>query len=312
MSGVNRKKAQVQFRYYEIPQNQPVLALLGEKWIQNYGAGVEFLHFHNHMEIGFCYGGQGDLVLDETVHRFDADMFSVIPKNYPHTTNSDFDAISRWEYLFVDVESFLRDCYPNNLMFAEDIAKRVNRRASFVRVEEQPVIARMILEILDEMRDKEEFYVETVRGILLSLLLNIARMNRVPASKVRNQMTGITQIAKAMDYVSDNYFREISVPDLAKECHMSETHFRRIFQKHMNMAPADYVNFVRIQMACEYMKKHTDSMETVAVKCGFQTVSTFNRNFKKVVGITPYQWKIHPENYEARLLNYKISAYKGW
>ena len=93
---------------------------------------------------------------------------------------------------------------------------------------------------------------------------------------------------------------------------MSETNFRRVFQKTMNMTPTDYLNLVRVQGACEYMKKSTDSMELVAEKCGFQSVSTFNRNFKKVLGITPYQWKIHPENYETKLLNYNISAYKGW
>ena len=93
---------------------------------------------------------------------------------------------------------------------------------------------------------------------------------------------------------------------------MSETQVRRVLEKIMNMTPSDYLNLVRVQMACEYMKKHTDSMELVAERCGFQSVSTFNRNFKKVLNITPYQWKIHPENYETKLLDYKISAYKGW
>lgn len=151
------KKKEIEFRYYEIPQNEPCIALLGEAWVRPYG--MDSLHFHNYMEIGFCYDGIGEL---------------------------------------------------------------------------------------------------------------------------------------------------------AQESHMSETHFRRVFQKIMNMTPSDYLNLVRVQMACEYMKKHTDSMELVAERCGFQSVSTFNRNFKKVLNITPYQWKIHPENYEAKLLDYKISAYKGW
>jgi len=99
---------------------------------------------------------------------------------------------------------------------------------------------------------------------------------------------------------------------LAAVSNLSETHFRRIFEKSMNMTPVDYLNLVRVQMACEYMRKNNDPMERVAEKCGFRTVSTFNRNFKKVIGLSPYQWKIHPENYESKLLNYKISAFKGW
>ena len=49
-----------------------------------------------------------------------------------------------------------------------------------------------------------------------------------------------------------------------------------------------------------------------AQKVGFTTTSTFNRNFKKYLNTSPYQWKISPENYERKLLNYNISALKGW
>ena len=62
----------------------------------------------------------------------------------------------------------------------------------------------------------------------------------------------------------------------------------------------------------DLLKKTTDSMDIVAQKVGFTTTSTFNRNFKKFLNTSPYQWKINPENYETKLLNYNISARKGW
>ena len=60
------------------------------------------------------------------------------------------------------------------------------------------------------------------------------------------------------------------------------------------------------------MKKTNDSMDIVASKCGFATTSTFNRNFKKYLDTSPYQWKIYPGNYEHKLFNFWISALKGW
>ncbi len=312
MGNVSKKKKQIQFRYYEIPQNQPLMALLGESWIRPYGEGVECLHFHNYMEIGFCYDGVGELVLDDQIVRYMSDTFSIIPKNFPHTTNSENGSLSRWEYLFIDVESFLREIYKDNPIFAEDIIELVNHKACLVNVAKQPEMSKLILTILDEMREKKEFYLETVRGLLLSLLMHIARMNYNISGKVRKRTGDITQISNSLHYIGKHFGEDLSIGDLAAVCHMSETHFRRMFLKNMNMTPSDYLNMVRVQMACEYMKKHNASMEIVAEKCGFQSVSTFNRNFKKIVGITPYQWKIHPENYEGKLLNFKISAYKGW
>lgn len=104
-----RKKPKMEFRYYKMPEGSPILALLGEKWLQSYGRDVDYLHFHNFLEIGYCYGGQGDMVLGEQNLRFKGNQYSVIPRNYPHTTNSDPGTVSQWEYLFVDVENFLRE-----------------------------------------------------------------------------------------------------------------------------------------------------------------------------------------------------------
>ena len=47
-----KKKPRMEYRYYEAPEKCPVLALLGEKWVQNYGYQIDYLHFHNMMEIG--------------------------------------------------------------------------------------------------------------------------------------------------------------------------------------------------------------------------------------------------------------------
>lgn len=94
-----KKKSKIEFRYYRMPEDIPFLALLGEKWVQYYGRDVDYLHFHNYLEIGYCYSGTGTLVLGEENYRFTGNQFSVIPKNYPHTTDSDSDTVSKWEYI---------------------------------------------------------------------------------------------------------------------------------------------------------------------------------------------------------------------
>ena len=51
---LGRKKKQIaEYRYYRMPEGRKVFALLGEKWIQNYGRNIDYLHFHNYMEIGY-------------------------------------------------------------------------------------------------------------------------------------------------------------------------------------------------------------------------------------------------------------------
>ena len=62
-----RKKPKMEFRYYQMPAGSPILALLGQKWVQNYGNDVDYLHFHNYLEIGFCYEGDGVMAFGEAV-----------------------------------------------------------------------------------------------------------------------------------------------------------------------------------------------------------------------------------------------------
>ena len=77
-----RKKPKMEFRYYQMPAGSPILALLGQKWVQNYGNDVDYLHFHNYLEIGFCYEGDGVMAFGEAKMRFSGREFTVIPPNY--------------------------------------------------------------------------------------------------------------------------------------------------------------------------------------------------------------------------------------
>ena len=119
-------------------------------------------------------------------------------------------------------------------------------------------------------------------------------------------------ISRAIDYISQCYMEDIRIGDLAKACHISETHFRRVFTSYMHMSPLEYINKVRIQTACEILKKTDESIADIAYKCGFTTNSTFNRNFRQLMGMSPAEWRKRPENYEQQLLKFDIHSEEGW
>ena len=62
-----KKKDTMELRFYEVPQNEYVLALLGDSWIRDYGHDESNLHFHNLMEIGYCKHGTGEIDLKRGV-----------------------------------------------------------------------------------------------------------------------------------------------------------------------------------------------------------------------------------------------------
>lgn len=305
-----KKKKPAEFRFYEIPQDESVLALMGSKWIQVYGENIDNMHFHNLLEIGYCHYGDGDLVIEDDLYRFGAGMISCIPANFLHVTRSDAGVRAFWEYLYIDPENLLRQ-WGKSAQEIRQILDAVGKRSFFIKLEESPVIATLIRTIFDEMQCAGAHYRECVRGVVYALLFEIARFNDREAGQSVGKSISL-QLESAIEYVDKNYPNDFKIADLANECHMSETHFRRIFQEKMNMTPVEYVNFVRVRKACELIDKTDISMEDVAEKVGFVTPSTFNRNFRRIIGTSPYQWKKRPDNHEGKLLEYKISVLKGW
>lgn len=112
-------------------------------------------------------------------------------------------------------------------------------------------------------------------------------MMQMAALAPRKGMRTVTAAAtdavnKALSYIDDHYSEDIRIGDLANEGCLSETHFRRLFNEAVSMAPNDYVNLVRIQKACDLLRFSDDSMTDIAMKTGFDSQVSFNRNFVKM------------------------------
>ncbi|MCR5271630.1 MAG: AraC family transcriptional regulator [Lachnospiraceae bacterium] len=308
-----KKKETMEFRFYEVPQGEAALILAGEPWVRVYGHDYFKLHFHNLMEIGICRRGCGELRFNEDSLRYNTDSITMIPQNYPHITVSDGEDTNFWEYVFFDLRPYVEELFPENVAYQTKIIEAINRRAILTTRENASSFAYLIDSIIEEYTQNKPFCQKMIKIYVEAMVMDLIRRNDM--TQIRDNISktnSISQITKTLEYVEKNYSKNLKAEELAGVSSMSETHFRRIFEANINMSPMDYVNLIRVQKACDLMKKNDDSMDVIASKCGFVTTSTFNRNFKKFLGTSPYQWKINPENYEHKLLNFKISALKGW
>ncbi|MCC8106825.1 MAG: helix-turn-helix domain-containing protein [Clostridiales bacterium] len=314
-----RKKENLEFRYYEVPHGEPLLALYGDVWVRPYGYDetgqpLSDLHFHNLLEIGYCYDGRGTLVLEDQEYPYGSGTIAVIPKNYPHTTNGIDRTSNHWEYLFIDAERVLPSFYPNDSRQASLLLSRIHRSAFCTTAEESPALAILIQAILKEMAGHKELYAEAVNGLLRALFVEISRhhLSLIENSPPASQKSDSIQISRALEYVGDHFDKPLRIEDLAEACHMSEPHFRRLFVRCMGVTPIDYINQVRIRAACERLRKTNEPIADVAEKCGFVSLATFNRNFKHYLGTTPKEWRKSPDAYERRLSGKNILLREGW
>ena len=308
-----KKREQLEFRFYEVPVGEAVLGLLGDRWTGTYGHADICKHFHNLFEIGYCYKGYGLLGLGEKETVYEDDTVSAIPANYPHITIS--EGIDTWAFLFLDPEELIREMYPDNPRRQGEALQTINKRADLFHAKEQPELTAAVRKILYELQMKKPYYKEMVRYLAKICLLELLRVQEERESETSwtadYNMPSLAQVMPALKYVDKNYTGEIKIFELAKECRLSEPHFRRLFTESMSMTPTDYINLIRVQTGCKLLNKTDKDMETVAAECGFASISAFTRNFRKFLDTTPYQWKLDKDNYRSNLRRYRISAQKG-
>lgn len=304
-----KKKGSFEFRYYELPADFPVLALLGDSWIRIFEL---IMHFHSQLEIGYCYWGQGEMIIEDKSYKFSSGTVTFIPRNIPHATKTDDAQLSKWEYLFVDPEELIKMIYPNTQWYSNSFTTQISSKAFCINEKDYPMIAHLVLDVINEMRKGNHYYKESVKGLLMALFVQVSRLSIAEDDGITTLADKSNTIVAAMDYIMKNYMNDISILQLAQVCHMSETHFRRLFIAITQMNPSDYINTIRIRMSCIMLRSTTNSIQNISIKCGFPTITTYNRNFKKIMGTTPLKWRNDTTNTVKDLKNYLIMKLPGW
>ena len=151
---------------------------------------------------------------------------------------------------------------------------------------ESPAVRRDMQKLVEEWSRRQSFYAERCTGMLYLLLckeLDIAKEgSHSPDEKIRT----------AIRLMGDNYRQEISIPQLAESCGISETYFRRLFTRAYGMSPLDYITHLRITYACELLRNTSLSIETVGYECGYGDPAYFCRVFKKNTGLSPSAYRL--------------------
>ena len=101
----------------------------------------------------------------------------------------------------------------------------------------------------------------------------------------------ITQYKTILAFIENHYAEKITLDDLANCVAMNKNYFCKFFFDLTQRSPVEYLNYYRIEIACEQLVRTDKNITEVALDCGFSDVSYFIKVFKKYKGITPSQYE---------------------
>lgn len=108
---------------------------------------------------------------------------------------------------------------------------------------------------------------------------------------IQNVSLSYGSIYKAIAYINENIFEDITVDSICAVVHMSKYHFCRIFKKHTGQTVMRYILKTRIVLAQTMLRKDNLTVSEVSSRCGFSSVSYFCRVFKEEIGVSPLKYK---------------------
>lgn len=146
-----------------------------------------------------------------------------------------------------------------------------------------------ISSMLDLIRFKPSSYPIMLQGytfILFGELFQQHLYHEVTSHNIRK----ILHLKNVLSFIDEHYSEDIKLADLAACANMNENYFCRYFRDLTHRTPLDYLNYYRIEAACEQLSYTHKTITEIAYDCGFHDASYFAKVFKHYKNQTPSEY----------------------
>ncbi len=100
------------------------------------------------------------------------------------------------------------------------------------------------------------------------------------------------RVAKAIEYIEQNFKQQPSLAEIAEHVHLSPTHFQRIFSEWAGISPKKFLQYISVEYAKSVLKNHTENNIFAATfDTGLSSTSRLHDLFVQIEGMTPAEYK---------------------
>lgn len=116
--------------------------------------------------------------------------------------------------------------------------------------------------------------------------------SRFSQIKMSDRETGSsTGIQRSLAFMGEHYGEDLTLKQIADSSGYSESHFCHAFKEQTGHTPFGHLNRLRVIRASEQLELTGDRITDIAMRCGFDNISYFNRTFRKQMGISPGEYR---------------------
>jgi AraC-like DNA-binding protein len=250
------------------------------------------LHYHEELELNFIMNAKGARrTIGDHIAEIDDLELVLIGSNLPHVwqtykcKSKEIKEITIQFHKDLFDEKFLRR---NQMNFIRNMLERSAKGILFSRHTIEQITPRLSILVQKQGFDS----VLELLSILhdLSVSRNMHTLSDTTFNNVELSYNS-RRIEKAVEYMNQNFQKNITLTEISKLVNMSDVSFSRFFKARTGITFIDSLLELRLGHASRLLIDTTQSVSEVAYNCGFNNISNFNRLFKKKKGCTPKDFR---------------------
>ncbi len=253
-------------------------------------------HFHEEFQITYVIKGTGKRFVGDQVEPFGPGDLVMLAGNLPHYWRSDEIYYTGNPEYFVHrltiqfPGDFMKDTFSTYPEFSsiKQLIQRSERGIKFNHSSSDK-LGKMLVKLT---RIKGFRQVVHFMEILYEMA-NSPDTESLASERyqpVKNDLTD-ERLNKIIRFLSTNYYREVPFAEVADIAGMHPVSLCRYFKEKTGKKISEYLNDLRIGFACKLLLESTLQISQICYETGFNNISNFNRNFRRITGMSPKQYK---------------------
>lgn len=257
-------------------------------------------HYHDYYEISFITEGFGKRIVADSIEEFQPGDLVFLGRNLPHVWIADKETLTpnnrSLEMVFLQIPPELLSLDFFALPELKNIANALKLSERGVRIVGDTLnqVSSIMLQL--PYLDNFERFLQFFR------LMDIIGQskNLVPLASVNYKNTHFEtknkRILTIHEYLMKNYRESIDLKQIASMVNMAEGSLCRFFKSIAGITIFEYLNKIKVDLACKLLMDKSLTIFDVAIDSGFNNLSHFNKQFKKVTGVTPNNYRVRFKN----------------
>lgn len=263
-------------------------------FIGNCTHGTKERHNHNFFELAYIKEGAAEHILDGVKTKVKKGSYFIVDyQKYHSFYSAGNEKMELINCLFTSefIDKSLRNCRKFSelmkcylLRYDYDILMHEPTRTVFF--DDSGYVYEILKKMQKEYKRKMTAYPELIRFYLLEIIIHTLR-------KItdKDMASGSDGIKKVINFIEENYNKNIRLSDIAKNENYSSAHLSRKFKENTGMTFSEYLQRTRIKESCRLLVNTDKKVIEIAYLCGYKDVNNFNKLFKKYTGITPVNFR---------------------